>query len=264
MAWLTTKDGRHFNTDWIDKERQIAENKKQADERNGKKSEKTGAEWLDFGASYSEDFNPNINEKERAREWIQKLKDTGIVNKGADITKVHDYFIHYGEYDISEYKNAPYGKLAEGFARYVEGATKKGYDNNKKGLDAEYGLSKFIDSHSSMQLDTDTPMYRGVRTSQKDIELLQLAYKGKSPISMRGISSWTASDMMADRFTLGTLDKSGDIRLVYKDVTKGVRAAMPWPHSGQKEAIYSSSARFEIVGMKKTKTGYEVEVRKKG
>ena len=34
MAWLTTKDGRHFNTDWIDKERQIAENKRQADERN--------------------------------------------------------------------------------------------------------------------------------------------------------------------------------------------------------------------------------------
>lgn len=32
--WLTTKDGRHFNTDWADKERQIAENKRQADERN--------------------------------------------------------------------------------------------------------------------------------------------------------------------------------------------------------------------------------------
>ena len=45
--WLTTKDGRHFNTDWINedekksvdadadkKEKQIAQNKKEAEERN--------------------------------------------------------------------------------------------------------------------------------------------------------------------------------------------------------------------------------------
>jgi len=36
--WLTTKDGRHFNTDWFDKDRQIAQNKAQADERNGKQN----------------------------------------------------------------------------------------------------------------------------------------------------------------------------------------------------------------------------------
>ena len=36
--WLTNKEtGAHFNTDWFDeKERQIAENKKQADKLNGK------------------------------------------------------------------------------------------------------------------------------------------------------------------------------------------------------------------------------------
>ena len=34
--WVTTKDGRRVNTDWFDKDRQIAENKKEADERNGK------------------------------------------------------------------------------------------------------------------------------------------------------------------------------------------------------------------------------------
>lgn len=34
--WVTTKDGRQVNTDWFDKERQIATNKQEADERNGK------------------------------------------------------------------------------------------------------------------------------------------------------------------------------------------------------------------------------------
>ena len=34
MSWVTTKDGRQVNTDWFDKDRQIEENKKQADDRN--------------------------------------------------------------------------------------------------------------------------------------------------------------------------------------------------------------------------------------
>lgn len=38
--WLTNKDtGGVFNTDWLDKERQIAENKKEADKLNGKLTE---------------------------------------------------------------------------------------------------------------------------------------------------------------------------------------------------------------------------------
>lgn len=40
MAWITTKTGKHINTDWFDdekaKEKQIAKNKAQADELNGK------------------------------------------------------------------------------------------------------------------------------------------------------------------------------------------------------------------------------------
>ena len=39
MAWITTKSGKHINTDWFEdekaKEKQIAENKRQADELNG-------------------------------------------------------------------------------------------------------------------------------------------------------------------------------------------------------------------------------------
>lgn len=46
--WLTTKDGRHVNTDWFDKERQIAENKVQAEERNKKtNSWEGGHPWDD-------------------------------------------------------------------------------------------------------------------------------------------------------------------------------------------------------------------------
>lgn len=223
-----------------------------------------GAKWLDFAGSYSNTWNPNTDTHKRAIEYIEMLKKQGVVNKKADAEDVHQYFIHYGEYGVDKYKDAPYGKLAEGFVKYVEGATDKGYGDNKKAFDSKYGLSKFIDSHKQMQLSTNVPMYRGVRTSDKEVKMLQYAHKSKSPISMKGISSWTANKFMADGYTKATLDSSGDIRLVYKDVTKGQRNAMPWPHGGQHEAIYSDSARFDIVSIDKTKTGYEVKVKKHG
>lgn len=267
--WVTSK-GRHIyipdEGEIVEAEnlkaKQIQANKKEADKLN---SSSVGAEWLDFSGSYGKDWNPNVDTKKRSREWIKKLQEEGIVDKNADIEDVQRYLAHYGDYAIQEYENAPYGKLAEGFTKYVQGANERGYGKGgRRAFDQKYGLSKFIDSHKSMQLDTDVPMYRGVRTSEKELELLQMAYKGKSEIGMKGISSWTANRNMADNFTKGTLDASGNIRLVYKDVTKGQRPAMPWPHGGQHEAIYSNSSRWTIVNMKKTSWGWEVEVKMKG
>ena len=37
MAWITTKDGKHINTDWFDKDKQIAQNKAEADKLNADK-----------------------------------------------------------------------------------------------------------------------------------------------------------------------------------------------------------------------------------
>lgn len=34
MSWITTKTGAHINTDWFDKERQIEQNREQANQRN--------------------------------------------------------------------------------------------------------------------------------------------------------------------------------------------------------------------------------------
>lgn len=34
MPWVTTKDGRHVDTDWFDKEKQIKQNEKEADKLN--------------------------------------------------------------------------------------------------------------------------------------------------------------------------------------------------------------------------------------
>lgn len=41
MAWVTTKDGRRVDTDWFDKDKQIADNKKEADDRNKQQIDQT-------------------------------------------------------------------------------------------------------------------------------------------------------------------------------------------------------------------------------
>ena len=73
MPWLTTKDGRHFNTDWIDqdakqKERQINANKKQADEKNGK------------AVDYSNKPVDNVSDEEvkRRKDLAREAKDAVV------------------------------------------------------------------------------------------------------------------------------------------------------------------------------------------
>lgn len=51
MPWYTTKDGKHYNTDWFDKERQISENKKQADKLNTESKRKKRVDQKDVTAN---------------------------------------------------------------------------------------------------------------------------------------------------------------------------------------------------------------------
>lgn len=60
MAWLTTKDGRHFNTDWIDKEKQIEKNKQEANERKA-----TTTKYKD-SLSYDDFFKQNFDTLKRS------------------------------------------------------------------------------------------------------------------------------------------------------------------------------------------------------
>lgn len=49
--WVTREDGVHVNTDWFDKDRQIAENKRQADEKNKADAESKSGGWDYRGVS---------------------------------------------------------------------------------------------------------------------------------------------------------------------------------------------------------------------
>lgn len=88
--WLTTKDGRHFNTDWMDEDErkkyaQIEANEKQARELMGKKAydplEKApGAIWRDEHLSSRNEIRKQWQEgkitKEKMWEIQRKMDDT--------------------------------------------------------------------------------------------------------------------------------------------------------------------------------------------
>lgn len=65
MGWITTKSGKRINTDWFDddtkqKERQIAENKKQANKKNNKAPDKFkdhAQEYIGGGVDIDKVFN---------------------------------------------------------------------------------------------------------------------------------------------------------------------------------------------------------------
>lgn len=220
-----------------------------------------GAEWLDFSGSFGDNFDPNTDERQRAYEYLSVLQQNGVIPANADLEDARRYFRHYGDFDIEAYNSAPFGPKSEMFVKWAEGATERGYGDDKNAFDNKYGLSKFIDSHPNLQLNTNVAMYRGVRTSQGELNRLQQALSSKTSISMDGPSSWTAAERVANNFTKATLNPTGNVRLVYKDVSKGKRKAIPYPYSGQKEAIYSRSARFDVLSIVNKGAWYEVEVR---
>lgn len=74
MAWITTKDGKHINTDWFDKENQIARNKAEADKMNGKSNRLSSKE----------------SEDKLRKELQEKLSYEGDYTKNPEYAKLHD------------------------------------------------------------------------------------------------------------------------------------------------------------------------------
>jgi hypothetical protein len=77
MPWITTKSGAHVNTDWFDRERQIEQNRQQANERNAvrgstvvKKNGLKSSRDLIPKNSYTN--NPEIQE---AKKWLSDTWD---------------------------------------------------------------------------------------------------------------------------------------------------------------------------------------------
>lgn len=83
MPWITTKDGRHLNTDWFDKDRQIALNKKEAEKLN-----KTSA-MIDRDvklisklkeAGFDERYNDDIiNSADKLRKYFPDIRQISTI-----------------------------------------------------------------------------------------------------------------------------------------------------------------------------------------
>jgi hypothetical protein len=73
MAWVTTKDGRQVNTDWFDKDRQINENKKEADARN--KSQMSDADRKKAQVEIIKKHNPKDYDINPGATWVESVDD---------------------------------------------------------------------------------------------------------------------------------------------------------------------------------------------
>lgn len=89
MAWYTTKDGKHINTDWFDKERQINVNKAEADERNTPIDVRNKNLRTSMPKTYketSQNYYDKVSEKIKA----MNINDLDINDNNAVVNKVID------------------------------------------------------------------------------------------------------------------------------------------------------------------------------
>ena len=215
-------------------------------------------DWVDWSGKITseEDWSKSniTREQERARlaEYTQMLRDNGAFGdwdiSDKDAQSGMEWEWSEGMSYNFDANNAKYPQVpAVGLARWQAGAWAKGYGDDRQAFDKMYGISKFIDSHPNMQLNTNEPLYRGIRTTDEGLTQLKQAMQNGDTIDMRGPSSWSSFRGMAEQFTHTSIVGEGNPHsVVFVDTTKGLRNAIPYPFSGQAEVLTSASARYKI------------------
>lgn len=88
MPWITTKNGKHINTDWLDKDRQISANKKDADRLN-KSDNSSYNNPLDLRNKIKDKWYTEKATK-RAREYYGLMMEDLKNSKGIPINLTDD------------------------------------------------------------------------------------------------------------------------------------------------------------------------------
>ena len=230
----------------------------------GKTSQGLPLEWVEWDGGIDEHGNWTSTEnntreyvRERIGEYGQMLRDNGAFG---DWQMSEDEMKNGLEWEWSEVlgydydeNNNKYPKVpAIGLARWQNGIGAKGYGDSRSEFDKMYGISKFIDAHPNMQLNTNNNLYRGVKASEEGLSQLKQAYANGDTIDMRGLSSWTSMRGMAEQFTQTSLvEPQGNIKpVVFVDTTKGLRKSIPYPFSRQAEVLTSASAKYKITDIR--------------
>ena len=172
-------------------------------------------------------------------------------------------YVEYDTYKEYVLKHSPWeyaepGSICDTLIRYNRGANPNGYGKGKGmrlAFDKETGLSDFIDKHPDLHYNGGT-VYRGVESNKAGIAALQRAMKNDEPISMRGPSSWTTKERVADDFSKNSLRSTGrGTKIIFYEEGNKKRNAIPFPYSmagigGQQyEVLYSGNTQFKVKSM---------------
>ena len=187
-------------------------------------------------------------------------------------------FKHYMSFD--EFKKAcirlgsfsrfaQHKSMADWLHIFYGGASKEGYGKYTKGSDARQiwdgysGFSDFLDKTPQLHINTDQPMYRGLRLGNKSIEdLKKLAAKGGT-VDFKGPSSWSMKEVIAKFFTTATLvGQRNQNSVIFENVTTGDHNAMPFPYGTDSEVIYNGHSSFQVLSVTQDDKGiYHVKVK---
>lgn len=164
--WYTTKSGKHVNTDWFDKERQIKANESEAKELNDRDAKAAGFNSKDY---FNRDMHPQVIEFEEGMD-ANLLKGLKQYVSGVYETDINQTT---GDYSSSD-----------AFAA-------------KQAHDEKYGISKFIDTDTSKHVNDNPTLYRGAIMNDEDFNKL---LAGKPVKDLQGLTSWSDREMVAHMY----------------------------------------------------------------
>jgi len=240
----------------------------------------TGGNSIEYGLNDDyviTKYSPNVEQKRM--EFYQMLKKSGYF--GYDQTAIDNAFKNMDEYStdypsFDEYKNTMIaegnfpsvdGTLSQGVAIYYNGASIDGYGSGndaREKWDNKYNFSSFIDHHKELWLNTNSTLYRGLRLDDNSMKNLYKALSSGNTIDFIGPSSWSLDSGVANFFAeISLVGQENKNIVIFQDVTKGIRNAMPFPHGTDSEVIYSGTSKFSVIDISQDNEGvYYVKVKK--
>lgn len=159
MGWITTKEGKRINTDWFDKDRQIEENKNQAEKKNTEDKQLTRKEK-------EEQWNKKVD------EYISKMIDNTQV-KPSNPTKMSQSVFKSSFYDVLK-------DVKKGNINYTILSNLTGYDKDNDYINSKQtmgGVQQLInDRIESAKMDFRLGVIDNAEFNQ-EIKALQIIQK---------------------------------------------------------------------------------------
>lgn len=229
MPWITTENDKHINTDWFDKERQIADSKKEADSKNKE------ATYTDLSKGYN---------YQSTKDWFKQNSNYDAWSEHMEDDEIFD--------NVYKYTGDYYGEVNN----YLRTGKYKQYEKYSDEEHAQEIIHDVDDSIKSFDLKSPITVYRASDSSlfgksKMTYEEMQ-SLIGKEFTDKAYLSTSMLKELPGEQTVGGSIDYK-----IQVPAGKGIGAyiAQFSENSQEREFLINRNSRYKVISVVRDSNG---------